>query len=94
MKTTPPIYGGLLLLNASAGGAEEYSPERSSGIRGSLRGTPFQGVTEIASRQVRSAAPFQGLCRFLFDEPGVPLRFIRALIPPHPAGALFDSRQE
>jgi hypothetical protein len=71
--------------SVSAGGAKEYSPERSAA---ELRGltpsqpNPFLGVTEMTLHQVRRRfddggafrRPLPGALSFLVVKPGVPLR--------------------
>jgi len=89
--------------DVSARGAKEYSPERSAAeLRDSIASpsNPFQGVTEIVAHQAwprlddggAFRRPLSGASPFLFDKPGVPLRFTPGSNPPHPPGALFDIR--
>gem|GEM_PF-5513159 len=89
--------------DASAGGAKEYSPEWSAAeLRDSISSpsNPFQGVTEMASRQVWRRFDYGGAFRrrlsgalsIWFDKPEVPLRFTPGSSPPHLPGALFDIR--
>jgi hypothetical protein len=89
----------------STEGAKEYSPERNAVELRELtpsRPNPCRGVTEIVAIQMRhianmsarSLAPFQGLGPFYSIHPEFRCAPLRALIPAHPSGALFDSRQE
>jgi hypothetical protein len=89
--------------DVSAGGAKEYSPERSEAkLRDSISSpsNPFQGVTEMVAHQVwprftedgAFRRPSSGALSILSDKPGVPLRFTPGFSPPHPPGALVDIR--
>ena len=91
------------VLAPSAGGAKEYSPERSGAkLRDSIPSpsNPFQGVTEMVAHQEwprfdeggAFRRPLSGALSIFFDKPGVPLRFTPGSSPPHPPGALFDIR--
>ena len=87
----------------SAEGAKEYSPERSAAELRDFTpvwSNPCQGVTEIAACRMRRRFDDGGAFRrpisrallFLFDKPGVPLRFTPGFNPSHPAGALSNCR--
>jgi hypothetical protein len=89
--------------DVSAEGAKEYSPEWSAAELRDLtpsRPNPSQGVTEMVAYQVwrrfgeggKFRRPWSGALSFLFDEPGVPLRFTLVSSPSHPPGALFGIR--
>jgi hypothetical protein len=89
--------------DVSAEGAKEYSPEWSAAELRDLtpsRPNPFRGVTEMVAHQVwprfdeggKFCRPWSGALSFLFDEPGVPLRFTPGSSPSHPPGALFAIR--
>ena len=82
----------------SAGGAKEYSPERSGAElrdRTPSRSNPCTGVAETAARRIRAScetlrhvpSPLSGACSFFFGVPGVPLRFTPGFTPPRPLGA-------
>jgi hypothetical protein len=83
----------------SAEGAKEYSPEWSEAELRDLtssRSNPCQGVTEMALHQVwrrfdfggAFRRPFPGALSFLFDKPGVPLRFTPGSNSAAPCGRL------
>jgi hypothetical protein len=89
--------------HVSAGGAKQYSPERSAAeLRDSIpsRPNPFQGMTEMAThpgwrrfadgRAFRRPVP--GALSILSEKPGVPLRSAPGSNPPPPPGTLFGFR--
>jgi hypothetical protein len=95
--------------SVSAGGAKEYSPERSAAeLRDSIPSpwNPFQGVTEMASHQIRRCPcyggpfrrPFSGALPLWMMNPEFRCASLRALVPPRPMGALpaplFHSSRE
>ena len=99
MVRPPSVSAGAWPFAASAGGAQDYSPERSAAELRDLtpiRPNPFQGVTERQAPQARQRIgdgtafrrPFSGALPFLFDKPGVTLRSSPGFNPPHPPGAL------